>query len=265
MKKLLFILGFFVFVGTNIFVLSGVIYNRSGKPVTVIKLTERELQMPYWKNDENSGLALRFKWRTVDQNQWFNEEKLRKLGYNVKKYSDYDEYKKYRKASVPKKVYIVFEYNGSKYKEAVKRAEINLEKENNAIKTGIEKNSNDFEKAEKNLKNVKDYWTRLYSIDVGLDVNKLREKYNEPGKFIVVPGTAKIRYNYRDDKKEAYGYVSGISVVNIHVPLEFRKTFDSLSGKKKWDRYKPIPPRYKVKLAYGKRFEPWIKSVQTFE
>jgi len=264
MKKLLFILGFVVIFAANITIFSGVIYNRSKKPFTSIELTERELKMPYRKNDENSGLALKLKWQTINQDKWFNEKKLKELGYNIQKYADFDEYKKYRKIYVPKKVFIALEYNGSKYKEAVKKAEIKLEKEASAIKTGIEKNSNDFELAERILKDIKYYGTRLYVIDVGLDADILKEKYNEPVKFIVVPGTVKIRYNYLDNKKETYGHVSGLSVDNIHVPLEFRKTFDSLPEKNKPRRNKPVPPRYKVKLAYGKRLEPWIRSVSVF-
>ena len=265
MKKLIYILGFSLIFIVNIIIFSGVIYNRSKKPVFLIELTERELQMPYRKNDENSGLSLKLKWRTINNTKWFNEEKLKELSFEIKKYADRVEYKKYRKTSVPKKVFIVLEYDGKPYNEAVKNAEIKLEKEANAIKAGIENNNNDFNNAKKDLKDVKKHRTRLYAINVGFDADILREKYNEPGKFIIVPGTAKIRYNYIDDKKEAYGYVSGISVDNIHVPLQFRKTFDSLPKKNRSSRYKPIPPRYKVKLAYGKRFEPWIQSVQVFE
>jgi len=265
MKKTLFILGFIVLVGANVFILSGVIYNRTGKPVTTIELTERELQMPYYKNDENSGLALRLKWRTEDNDHWFNEEKLKELGFKVKTYADNDEYKKYHKVSVPKIVYIVFEYNGRKYKEAVKNAERKLEKEKNALKTGIENNSNDFESAENRLNYVKDCWSRLYPVDASFDLDKLKEKYNKQGSYIIMPGTTKIGYNYRDGKKDVYGYISGLSVEYIHVPIEFRKIFDSLQEKKSPDRWKPMPPRYKVKLTYGKRYEPWIKSVQTFE
>jgi len=265
MKKLLFILGLVLLVGANIFVLSGVIYNWTGEPATVIELTERELQMPYWTNEDNSGLSLRLKWQTLDDNLWFDEEKLKNIGYNVKKYAGNDEYLEYRKVPVPKKVYIAFEYNGSKYKEAVKRAEIKVEKETNALKTGIEKNKNDLEWAEKNLKNIKDYWSRLYPVDVGLDADILNKKYNEPGKFIVVPGIAIIKYNYRNNKKEVYGRISQLAVEKINVPLKFRKTFDSLPERNKLNKYKPIPPRYKVKLAYGKRLEPWIQSTQVIE
>ena len=283
MKKLLFILGFVILTGSNIVVISGVLYNRSKKPVTLIELTERELQLPYWTNDENSGLSLQLEWRTVDMDEddlyfssrgapaWFNAEKLKELGFEIESTNNVVYSSKYYKEPIPKKAFVVLEYDGILYKEALKRVEKNFEKEKNILKTDIESNSNDFEWAEKQLREERESDTRLFAIDVGLNVNTLKEKYNDCRRFIVVPGIVKMKCNY-NNKEAPVGYISRLCVEKIHVPLKFRKTFDLIMSKKKQKKYKfnisqgniSNLPRYKVKLAYGKRFEPWIQSVQTF-
>ena len=287
MKKLLFILGFVVLAGTNIFVISGVIYNRSKGPVTLIELTERELQLPYWTNDENSGLALQLEWRTIgrdkndfylgswDSPTWFNEIKLKELGFDIENTNSFVYSSEYYKVPIPKKAFVVLEYDGKLYKEALKRAEKNFEKEKNILKADIESNSNDFEWAETHLRDERESETRLFAIDAGLDANKLKEQYNDQTRFIVVPGIVKMRCNYNDkkDNEAPVGYISRLCVEKIHVPLKYRKTFDPIMSKEKPKKYKfnisqrhiSNLPRYKVKLAYGKRFEPWIQSVQAIE
>ena len=64
------------------------------------------------------------------------------------------------------------------------------------------------------------------------------------------------------EKKEVIGYIQQLSIKNIHVPLKHRKIFNTIliEDKSRQDEFKP--PRYKIELAYGNRFEPWIVSVQ---
>ena len=272
MKKLLFILGFVVLVGTNIFVLSGVVYNRAKGPVTLTELTERELKMPYSTNDENSGLSLRLKWRTLGSDNrfsfyryqkgltWFNEEKLKELEFNLENTNKFNRNSKWYKELLPKNAFIVLEYDVKLYKEAIKRTKEKLEKTAKELETGVEDDSNNFEWAETQLKDELESESRLFAIDAGLDANKLLEKYSDQNHFIIVPGEVKMSYNYRAITNKFSGYISRINVESIHVPLKFRKTFDSVLEKKK-----AKIPRYKIGLAYGKRFEPWIQSVQAFE
>jgi len=262
MKKLLFILGFVLLICTNIFVLSGVFYNRAKGPVTLIELTERELKMPYHTNDENSGLSLRLKWRTLGSGNrfsfyryrkgltWFNEEKLKELGFDLENTNKFDRNSKWYKEHLPKNAFIVLEYDGKNYNEVVERAKENIEK--------VEKKAK--KRAETQLKDELESESRLFAIDAGLDANKLLEKYSDQNHFIIVLGEVKMSYNYRAKTNKFGGYISRINVENIHVPLKFRKIFDSVLEKKK-----SKIPRYKIGLAYGKRFEPWIQSVQPFE
>jgi len=272
MRKLLFILGFILIICTNIFILSGVFYNRSKGPVTLTELTERELKMPYHTNDENSGLSLKLKWRTLPSGNpfsfyrfrrnltGFNEEKLKEFGFNLENTNKFDRSSDHYKNHIPKKAFIVLEYDGKNYKEAVKRAKEKLEKVTKELETGIENDSNNFKWAKTQLKDELESESRLFAIDAGTDASKLLEKYNDQSHFIIVPGEVKMNYNYKAKTNKFGGYISRINVENIHVPLKFKKTFDSILEKKK-----SKIPRYKIKLAYGKRFEPWIQSVQAFE
>ena len=59
------IAGAALIVLTNAIALVGVAYNRSGEPDSTLTLTRRELQMSYrwWRDRENSGIALRLLWR----------------------------------------------------------------------------------------------------------------------------------------------------------------------------------------------------------
>lgn len=58
--KTLFILAFIMIAAVNGIVLSGVAYNRSGDPNAVVVLSERELNLPYWRNQ---GRTAAWPWR----------------------------------------------------------------------------------------------------------------------------------------------------------------------------------------------------------
>ena len=106
----LFIVSFALVILTNIVVLTGVVYNRSGEPESKIILTERELPKSYQNHRYNSALSLKLAWRTLGPENsnynyifygspsWFNSEKLEGLGYGLTNLmnnkSDSESYKK---------------------------------------------------------------------------------------------------------------------------------------------------------------------------
>jgi len=273
-SRKLFVIGFVIVVATNIVVLSGVASNRSGEPGTQITLTERELQLPYIVHDENSGLALRLAWRALSKDKdnspypdwkspaWFNAEKVKELGFNIGDYLSSNGNTKFHKQPIPKEVYIVLENDGEPYRDAVKRAEVELEKEESSLKLNPKDKRlrNNFERAEKRLMRERITETRLFAIDSGLDPHRLREKYDDRTRFIITKGLVKPRYNKK--KKEVSGYIAKISMERIHIALKHRKIFDAILIQNKTKKNEFKSPRYEVKLAYGSRFEPWIVSVQ---
>lgn len=272
----LFSLGFIVLVATNIVVLSGVASNRSGEPESQIILTERELQLPYQVHEENSGLALRLTWRALgkveDYNNysdwrtptWLSAKKLEELGFNINNYLSSVGNTTFYKQPIPKEVFIVLENDGEPYREAVKRAEVALDREESSFKLNpSDKRLRDnFERAEKRLKRERIKETRLFAIDAGLDPSELREKYREQSRFIITKGLIKARYDHDKNKKKVFGYISRLSVASIHVPLKHRQVFDSVLAQDKSKKNDFETPRFEVELAYGSRLEPWIVSVK---
>jgi hypothetical protein len=276
--RALFISGFLILIVSNIVVLSGVAVNRSGTPETLITLTERELRLPYRVYEENSGLTLRLDWRTLSRNDtnsynhwesavWFGAEKLKELGFNIDNYPRSKDNKSSYRQPIPKEVFIVLENNGALYREAVRRTNIVLEKERRKFNLDKDDKSllSNVEQAEKRLKREHITASRLFAIDAGLNPQKLREKYHDQTRFIITKGLVKPGYRYHKEEKEVYGHITRLSIEKIHVPLKHRKIFDAILAQDKSPGNEFRPPRYEVELAYGRRFEPWIVSVQPLD
>jgi hypothetical protein len=275
----LFILGFALILIANVIALVGVAVNRSGKPEAVMELTERELRLPYKTNDENSGLALRLDWRIVQESKddiypfysnlgrwgspvWFNAEKLTELGFIIDETTCPNEHSK-RKEPLPKDAFIVLEYDGDAYQEALQRAEMFLKKAEMALKANEkDKELQDrFKKANNNLETERTSESRLFAIDAGFDAGKLRQRYPDRSKFIIIRGIVELECRSDKNRKEVAGHIADIRIDKINVPLSYRKLFDSIQAQDKSEKRGQKSPRYKVEVAYGSRFEPWIQRI----
>ena len=275
----LFSLCFVILAATNIVVLSGVAWNRSGKAEAQIALTERELQLPYRVHEENSGLMLKLAWRALGKDEhegnypdwktpvWLNADKLEELGFDIKRHLVSNDKINYYKEPYPKEVFIVLEKDGEPYRKAVERAEIIIEKERSIFNSnpGDKRLHENFERAEKRLNREIISQTRLFAIDAGLDPIELRKKHKNRTRFIITKGLVKIGYSYNKKKNEVSGFISRLSVASIYVPLEHRQILDSIISQKKSKKIEFGPPRYEIALAYGRRFEPWVVSVKPME
>ncbi len=272
----LFMLGFALLLAVNIIVLLGVAANRSGKPEAVIELTERELRLPYETNDENSGLALQLKWRIIRDSEdgiayygnwgspaWFNAQKLAELGFTIDESTCPRANSKREKAPLPKDAFIVLEYNGNAYQEALQRAEESFKKAEAALRAREkDKEAQDhFKEAKERLESEYTMASRLFAIDAGLDAAKLRERYDDRSKYIIVSGIVRLECRSDKNKKEVVGHISDIRVDKINVPLRYRSIFDLILSQDKSERRERSGPRYNVEVAYGSRFEPWIRRV----
>ena len=272
----LFTLGFMILVVTNFVVLTGVASNRSGDPEALIKLTERELRLPYQIHEENSGLSLRLAWRTLGRNEddkqysgwrspaWFNAEKLEELGFNIDDYISSEHTLTNYKRPIPKQVFVVLEYSGESYREALRRAKKALAEVESSLKLNSEdkKLLNNSKRAEERLSRERMSESRLFAVDVGADPKKLRKKYGDRTRFIITKGVVKPRYNYNRKTSEVFGYLARLDIESIHVPLKHRQVFGTVLARDKPRQSEFGLPRYRVELAYGSRLEPWILSVQ---
>jgi len=271
----LFVVGFVVLLATNVAVLLGVASNRSGEPEAVVVLTEREVQLPYRVHVEDSGLALHLAWRAIGEEkeetyyvdwrtpEWFNSEKLKDVGFDVEDLTRPETTSERYKVPVAREVLIVLEYDGEPYKEAVRRAERALEKAKKSFELDRENEElgKKLEGAEKRLEGEEVWESRLFAIDAGLDAARLREKYPDRERFIITPGVVEPTRYYSDDEKELQGYISWLSVGNINVSLTLRRELAAFLDIDKSRDSESRQPRYTIELAYGKRLEPWIRSV----
>lgn len=262
------ILGLALILLTNIVVIAGALGNRSGEPECVLTLTERELPRRNWRR-ENSGLSLQLNWNgsyTVGRD-WLDIEKLSELGFKPVDTEDRRAVIRYVEKTLPKSVYIVLEFNGTAYQNAVREAEETLAEESRVLSRGLRTQSQvtAVQNAERNLDRLKNSASRLYAIDAGLDPGVLREQYEDTSRYIIAGGLLRLNYTgFRNSPEPYRGHISQIDVTRIHVPLQHREVLDKLSARR-YPRDFNSTPRYQVELAYGNRYEPWLRGAGLIE
>jgi hypothetical protein len=275
-SRALFVMGFAVLIASNIIVLAGVALNRAGEPEAVTVLTERELCMPYRFHKENSGLALRLVWRTEAKvNEaihyirtgsfpaWFDEKKLEELGFEVEAEAGPEPYPVRYREQLQKEVFIVLENDGNTFERALGSAEAALEKARKALKTNPQdkKLKGQLDNAMGRLKLERTTESRLFAVDAGIDARTLRERYGDRPRFIIAKGIVKPGYAYGKKKGFPSGHISKLSMERVNVPLELRKEFDAIPAARKPKTGSSGGLSYRVEVAYGSRFEPWIRAV----
>ncbi len=272
----LFILAFFILFFVNIVVLLGVFSNRSGKPDFKGFITEREMNLPWSIHKENSSLSLHLIWRTAVNKSyddyyyksgsptWFNAKKLKELGFKIGTLPDSEEYKHRYKKQLPKEVYIVLEYNGASYMNSLLIAENELAEREEKLQINPEDKDTvrKFESAKENLEKEKLTKSKLFAIDAGLNQAQLRNRYSDRSKYIITKGIVRPRFYSKNDKNRVVGYITKLSVEKIFVPLKFKNELEEFFKQNTTRNNDITPPRYKIELAYGKRFEPYIVSVK---
>ncbi len=273
--------GFLLLAATNIVVLGGVAANRSGAPEARLVLSERELQPSSTRTRENSGLGLRLVWRIANDSDeengyrywrapaWFNAAKIAELGLDLGDYTGAGNDRDLAKEPVPKEVFIVLQLNGEPYRQALAQAEKALAKEKEAqenIPANLAKNEENARKdklkaVQQRLDEERLKSSRLFAVDAGLDPRTLREKYPDRLQFIVAKGVVEAANHGVSGKKEVRGRITMLLIENIHVPLEFRASYEVAMAKKSAAKPDMHGSRYTIELVYGGRFEPWIASL----
>lgn len=265
---------------TNIVVLAGVAYNRSGEPLLSLELTERELPIiqSFNSKDENSGTTLSLKWQIHDPDEdpqylsttygssdWLDHEKLTELGFDMKKFkSEKDKYR-HRTSHLATEVILVLEYQGDSYDKALALAEMKA----NKLRQRFAKDPDDkdllnaLSNYERTLTRLKVSRTRLYVVDAGLDKSALMQKYAEQNNILLVRG--EIGLHWLDNVVS--GHIRQLYIQQVHVPLPLSEQLITWTNGETYTSYKnsSIAPHYKVRLNIGKRLEPWIESVTQME
>ncbi len=270
-RRHLYILAFSLLFVVNSIVLWGVFTNRSTNPDFEGFLTERELGLPRRIQSENSGLSFHIQWRR-NLNQlsgnyspvWFSKQKLQELGFKIDPQIDTKEYRNYYNKQLPKEVYIVLEYNSTLYRKALVIAENELAKSEEKLQSNPEDKNllQKYERIKNNFEQEKNTKSRLFAIDAGVDHAQLRGKYPDRSTYIITKGIVKPRFYSLKNKNRVVGNIRRLSTEEIHVPLKFKKELESFLNKNMTRDNDITHPRYKVKLAYGSRLEPYIVSLK---
>lgn len=268
---------------TNIIVLSGVAYNRSGDTESGLLLTERELSLPYrsYSKKENSGLALRLNWNVIPTNTfgnnyrryslsnyghpaWLTEDKQKELGVNVDDIKKHIGNKNYEYEKLNKEeIIVVLEYDGESFKKAIKDAENNFKK----LRENVKKNPDNkelnkkLENNEKSLDQLKVTESRLIAIDAGRDLQTLRAKYKNSNKYLMLRGELRPYWN----KKKLVARINKIFISSVHVSLPYSKEINEIAKREETNNVytnREKKPRYQVELKVGKRLEPWVGGVK---
>jgi hypothetical protein len=264
-------------LSVNIVVLIGVVRNRSGVPDASLTLSERELPLSWnFRDQENTGVSLQLNVNFDDEEQlWFNESKLAELGFDTR--HDKEEELGYTKRVLPKKAYVVLEYEGHAWQRYRQRQIDEIA----AIPLKVAQGKLKSEDAESQVEQKRFHLavaSRLFSVDVGLDHRALRVRYPDRGRYIIVPAQVRMQIDWHpkpSDKKNVRsvsGRVQQILVDQLHVPRNLNRGLQSLPenariqpGYTYFNSEDPARIRYQVQVAFGQRLEPWIKGIEIFD
>lgn len=276
--------GLVLILATNAVALVGVAYNRSGEPESAIKLTQRELRLPYeWGfQQENSGISLALQWRVLAERQrsrygmarsynsfgnapdWLDKAKLAALGFDVSEPEDTRRGRMRYDRMLPKEVLLVLELDGPAYRAALEDAQHELIKEEALLKDNAGKKEFDerVKNAKRELYQEERLYSRLFVIDAGLDVTSLRAKYPDRNRYAIAQGQIQPYVVEKDRKTSLAGYVSGLSVSQINVPVLYRQIFEPLQKSTGTNEYGVAEIPFEVSVVFGKRLEPWITEAR---
>lgn len=269
--------GLALVVLTNAVALSGVAYNRSGEPQATLRLTERELQIPYWSwpDNDNSGIDLRLRWRVHDTyadeennarywdrtGAWLTGEKLRSLGFDVS--TAVTEFEVDSRATEPSRdVFLVVEYDGAAYQGVLEHCRKRLQRAIAETGTSVAQEPPEarVRAAKERLDGEERSESRLFVIDASLDAAALRARYPERDKYAIVRGRIELVFGTLS-KSSVLGRVAGLEIESIRVPYAHRSIVEPfVEGGSYADT--PNDPRFAATVSFGQRFEPWIVDLK---
>ncbi|MBI3597537.1 MAG: DUF4824 family protein, partial [Nitrospirae bacterium] len=241
-------MGIALIISTNAVVLIGAQYNRSGEPDASVTLTERELALPYSYGfgRENSGLSLRLVWSVMTKDQktyngiynfmryrgsagWLDKNKLATLGFDVTDDPDTLGGKRHYQKVLPREVLFVLEYDGEAYQQMLNQAKQHLQEEEALLSgnPGKKEFVDRVKDAQRELYREQQVYSRLFIIDAGTDHGDLREKYTDRSRYMIARGQVRIMLENRTGQKPyVTGYVEGVSIQDVNVPLAYRHILD---------------------------------------
>ena len=266
-------------VVVNTVVLAGVAWNRWGQPEATLRLTERELGLPYryLRSEENSGLALAL--TVFDDSHapdWLDEQKLRALGFRPERYYAADQLGYARdKRALPRRAYVVLELDGPAWRAALRQRERELAELDRKIELG-EATVAQRQSQQESLEWMRHSRSRLVAVDAGDDALVLRDRYPDRSRYLIASAEFRMRIDRSRTAETAKGgpvvrgHTGRIHSSQIHLPKQHRVALESLLGGDMRRRGRRgarsvESARYAVTLHYGKRYEPWVAGISRLD
>ena len=264
----------------NAVALTGVTLNRRGEPESRLRLSERELGLPWgWRrSDENSGLALSLNWRVNEAHvgehyagggfgysggtpEWLDEPRMRTLGFDTAPVAESSEGRRRFERQQRREVLLVLELAGPAWQRALEAARANAARHEAAAlaNAGNKEFADKAQRAREQLKAEENSNSRLFAIDAGLDLAALRATYPDRSRFLILKAHVRPRLDSRERKTVVTGYVGELAVPTVNVPHALRPPLEPVV------RELPRTPSelgpFEATLAVGRRLEPWIEAV----
>jgi len=266
-------------------------WNRRGGPLSEIVLTERELAVPEYREEENTGLALslvlgdeppsgveRSAWRKRyrlprAKHPWLDQAKLRELGFRADIDPSGPAAQEACEREGDRSVFLVLEFEG----EAWRRWLAEREERVGELRRKVESGAADrkaLEDAETLLALDRVMRSRLFAVDAGLDLGSLLRRYPDRARYVVIRGIVSLAVSRPEEGAARLDTVLMVLPDRVHVPAGIRRgLLPFLPGETQEQVFErerkepeaawpsPAPPRYRAVLALGRRLEPWLVSV----
>lgn len=271
---------------TNALVLTGVAYNRRPPPESVLTLSERELGPQWswmWSSEENSGLTLQLQYRAesvwyskreqaVEADAfadpfsgiaipWLDRAKLAALGFDVNVPPGAADAATHYEHTRGRDVLLVIELDGPSRARALQRVkDLIAARERSQADSSDDREWHRLDYARKALWSEEHERSRLFVVDAGLEEAALRQRYPESTRYAIVRGHIRPTVVAEGGAAQIFGSVTALRCESINVPMRYRATLPV----DRRDGFSASPDKkapFTVKMAFGRRLEPWIESV----
>ena len=261
-----------IILATNAVALLGAAWNRSGEPESRVVLSERELTLPYdWGSQhENSGIAVRFRWRAERERPeaydyysswsppWLNATKLRELGFELPAPADTPATRRQYDKLQAREVLLVLELDGPAYQASLTQVRAWAERQlalatRNPGNADLQKSAT---RARERLQEEEQTASRLFLVDAGIEVGTLRARYPDRSRYVILRGRVKPQLRIEDSETRAQGVVQSLSIGQVQVSEPYRRLLAPLTPQRR--SVGSHGPRYSVTVAFGRRLEPWV-------
>jgi len=245
-----------VVIVTNAAMLAFAWANRTST-TSALRVTERELY-PDLMSDRDSSVRLRLRHvRPAEYRDWLDAAKLTSLGLTCRSRTGGPPIG--AGCGLPRRAFVALEFDGPAWQEVIARR---TEERDALLRKSSDTNSYD-RSAARQLDDLIRVGTRLVAIDASLDAAALRQAHPDE-RVIILPAIVRAWLAIPPGAASPPVMAGTIDPVTTAIVLSvggaqwFRTNLAS--------RYRGDgSPRYSVDLVVGRRYEPWVRSVQPID